>query len=311
MTQPSDKNVTWLIQTDLLKGTLSEKLPDVIRDLGYTVKIHPGKIQDYMDLYDSFGQLDEGSGPIICHGSQKFIRTCMQMPYYPGYYPQNDEEIKKLRPQVFMPNFDNKDLLNSNYFFVPIKELIRNSHYYCNLLKTNWLFVKDCETFKRFSAKSLYNGNYNNEGELQCQLTLYKDANHIDDDSLVLVSSTVENIISEHRFFIVDKQVVSYSTYRFNNILDIRIDVPQKALEFAERLAKQWSPCACFTLDVAMINYNNTMKDDDIETAEPRLIELNSFSCSGFYACDLEKTVIAVSEKTIKDYNDNQLIYNY
>lgn len=290
-----ETDVIWLVHTDLLKQTLSEKLPEIVKDLGYKLRTYSGPIQTIDDIQNTFGFLDEYAGPIICYGHQKFIKSCMKFPYYPGYYPQDSEELRLLRPQVFMTKYYQQDLLNNDYILVPIADLIRNYAFYYDMFDQEKLFVKDNTAFKRFSARALH------MAEAVEYLKLYKETHSINDESLVFLSSSKDNILSEHRFVVVDKKVAAHSTYRYNGITDIRIDVPQKALEFAERMAKIWQPCSAFTLDVAMIG-------TDLENAVPKMIELNSWSNAGLYACDLEKVVHAVSKQAYRDYQENQTI---
>lgn len=104
-----------------------------------------------------------------------------------------------------------------------------------------------------------------------------------------MIASEPCAIIAEYRFVVAGGQVVTGSQYRRDSQLDVRIDVRAECLELAQRAADLYSPAELFTLDVA-------------EAREgPRVIEYNSFSCSGLYACDGRKIVDAV-RNTVKPF---------
>ena len=279
-----ERHVTWVIDKTLLEGTFSENLPNVVIENGFRLITFTGDTNNY-DFFDLPGQgwMDEGSGPIIAYGCHRFIKEVYKLPWLPGAYPQPGDEEANLNAPVYMVKYPSETLLNNNFIFVPILEVIRNPEFFFKIFDTNQLFVKDAIAFKRFSAKVL------DRNEIVKYLSLYKDTHFIDDDSMILLSSH-KPILSEHRFVIVNSNVVAHSTYRYNDILDIRIDVPQEALDFAQDMAKIWSPAKCYTIDVAMT-----------ETG-PKILELNSFSCAGLYACDLQKVVLEVSRQAREDF---------
>ena len=276
-----EKYVTWVIDKTLLHGTQAEKLPDVVKENGYRLITFDGNPRNY-DLVDlPMGFMDEGSGPIIAYGCHRFIQEIFHQPWYPGAYPEQGEETRNLEVTTYMTKYDT--MLNKDYVLLPIMELIRNSEFIFKNFNTDQLFIKDALAFKRFAAKVV------TRKDIVDYLTLYKDTHHIEDSSLVLVSTT-KDILSEHRFVIVNRKPIAHSTYRYDGILDIRIDIPEEALKFAEEMAKIWSPCACYTMDIAMT------KDG------PKILEINSFSCAGLYACDLQTVVTEVSAQAREDY---------
>jgi hypothetical protein len=243
--------------------------------------------------------MDEGSGPIIAYGTHQFILKVAAQPWYPGSYPNTNAEIDALSPQHYMPHFPSEHLLNNDYVFVPIGEVIKNSSFFFNLFQTNQLFIKDNAVFKKIPAKVLTADN------IKGYLELYKDTHFIEDYELVLVSSPKE-IYSEHRFVIVEGKVVAQSTYMWKGSQYIIREVSEAALALAEKLAKTYKktkvtpeevtmPAGCYTMDIAMQGTN----DKDVV---PKLLELNSFSCAGLYACDLDAVVDAVTKKALLDY---------
>lgn len=284
--QFSEKDVTWIIDTTLLHGTLTEKLPQIVEDLGYKIITLFGNPNTYdLDQLPG-GFIDEGSGPVVAYGCINFILKSHSCPWLPGSYPQPGIETHNLCHLTYMQEFEKDKLLNRDYVVAPIKELIRNKDFFFKIFNTDQLFIKDVNAFKRFGAKVL---SY----EI---LEKYLEPHVEDNENNLVMIAEPKCIRSEHRFVIVNKEVVAYSTYNMNGVLDIRIDVPDKALHFAKDMAKVWQPCPCYTLDVAMTG------DGSFDDQEPKLLELNSFSCAGLYACDIEAVVKAVSKQSREDY---------
>jgi hypothetical protein len=116
---------------------------------------------------------------------------------------------------------------------------------------------------------------------------------HVMPEDLV-VAASARNIFRETRFVIVDGEVVSGSTYGWNGNGDIGLPIDEASIALARAVASNpWQPDRAYTCDVALV-------DDAGEKA--RLIELNSLSCAGLYACDLDKVVAAVSAAALDEW---------
>lgn len=282
--------VTWIIDSSIIDYTPSSNLPEIIRNLGHSVILHyvdknrPSTFNiDYM-LDTIF--IDEGTGPIIAYGCQNFIKRVKSEPWYPGTYPSQwlDDMRAILDTRIYMSKIPLDLFFNSNSIFVPISFLITSSAYLFELFKANELFVKDDVAFKQFPAKIVTKDNISE------YLEVYKSTQNIDASSFVLVS-TKKPIDSEHRFIIVDNKIVSHSTYMLNNEIIIYNEVPQKAIDFVNEILHKINISSdVYALDIAISN--------DI----PKILEINSFSCAGLYACNLEEIVKAVSAKASADF---------
>lgn len=286
-TKFSPEDVYWIIEADMLMGTLSERLGEVIINNGNRLLQIGGQITS--DIFNEVPFMDEGTGPILLYGSHRFIKAAMNQPWYPGTYPEGTAEaIAKLDTNRYMVRYADEDLLNANHVFACIDNVIRNPAFYYKILNTDQLFIKDTDAFKEFQAKVC------KQHEIVDYLKLAVDVNDMSPSSLIMLSPARE-ISSEHRFVIVDGTVVAHSTYMMNGCVDIRIDVPKEALALAKKLAKKYNPSSCYTLDIAMEGSN-------YKTSKPKLLEINSFSCAGLYACDLEAVVKAVNRQALEDY---------
>ena len=296
------QSVRWIVQKSMIEQNInSKKLPEVIKGLGYDVLLLEEPLYPDTDQLEDMPFFDEGSGPFVSYGSIQFIQRARKYPIYPGAYP--NEDFAKLNTNQWMVKYPSGDLLNYGVY-LPIQELINEPWKPFALFDSDGVFVKENLGFKRFAAKKV-----DMPKQLSEHLELYKDTQHINDYELVFVAPLRKDIISEHRFFIVNGEVVAGSTYRYDGVLDVRSDYPERAKEFANRMAKIYSPLNVFTLDVAMTGDLKAL--DNINDALPKLIEVNGFSSAGLYACNLETIVKSVSDQAFKDYVDLTPYYYY
>lgn len=91
-------------------------------------------------------------------------------------------------------------------------------------------------------------------------------------------------ITAEYRFVIVSGEVVTGSQYARAGRLDIRLDTDTACRDLAAEAASLYAPCDAFICDVA-------------ETENrPKVVEYNSFSAAGLYACDGGEIVRAMGK---------------
>lgn len=285
--------VTWIIDASIVENTLAENLPQIVKDLGHTAITHySGNKQfnhnDVDVITENF--MDEGNGPIIVYGCQMLAKAIRQQPWYPGTYPTQwaSNKFDLLNATSYMSSIPPELLLNSDYVFVPIQRLLNNPKIYFKMFKHMSVFVKDDNAFKRFPATILHTGNMSD------YLSFYKDMEHIDNNNLIMLSS-VKCVESEHRFVIVDKKIVSHSTYMQDSKISIFREVPQKAIDFVnENIDKINIVDAAYVLDIAISN------------GKPKVLEINSFSCADLYACDIEAVVREVSYRATLDFMSDE-----
>lgn len=95
------------------------------------------------------------------------------------------------------------------------------------------------------------------------------------DNELIVVSS-VKEITSEFRFFIVNNEVVGSSQYLDSGYYFLSNKIPTPATELANFVSTfHWQSDKAYVCDIAMLENC------------PKIIELNAFSASDFYLCDV------------------------
>lgn len=103
-------------------------------------------------------------------------------------------------------------------------------------------------------------------------------------DTLIQVSG-LKKIFSEHRFWVVKGTVVTSSTYKLGHAV-IYQALPADSMfqRFAQERIAEWQPHDAFVIDIA-------------DTEEGlKVIEINTLNSCGFYACDMQKLVMALED---------------
>lgn len=108
--------------------------------------------------------------------------------------------------------------------------------------------------------------------------------------SIVLISKP-RIIKAEYRFFVCGNEVVAGSQYRKDGQLSLTSVIDGNAQSFAQSLVSLYQPDKVYSLDICEAG------------GKFWLLELNSFSCAGLYACDASKLVQAVSIQAQLDYD--------
>src|SRR5262245_47494549 len=111
-------------------------------------------------------------------------------------------------------------------------------------------------------------------------------------DTLVVVAPP-RVIQCEWRLVIVDDLVVAGSQYRDQGAIRVIADCPSVVLQFAADVLRQvaWRPDRAFMLDICECD------------GQLFILELNSFSCSAWYACDIPAVVRAASAAASDEWN--------
>lgn len=109
------------------------------------------------------------------------------------------------------------------------------------------------------------------------------EANYIDGaiytpESEIVLSSP-KHIDSEYRLVVVGKKVVSGSQY----LPKKDPHIPARVIQFAESLAREWTPHDVFVMDICTI-------EDEL-----KVVECNCFNAAGLYKADMISVLTAVS----------------
>jgi hypothetical protein len=173
-------------------------------------------------------------------------------------------------------------LFNDRYAMATLKEVARNKFYFYGTLgKESSIFLRPDSGDKTFQAQLL---------DIQ-DLDRFVVENESEQHSLVLVS-TPKNIKGEYRFIVSPKGIIAHSTYRYQGLITKIPAVPKGATQKClEVINVGFHPDPVYCVDIAEDGDGNYW-----------LLELNSFSSCGLYACDKKAIVNQVTEIAMDEY---------
>jgi hypothetical protein len=224
------------------------------------------------------GSLPDLSGrPVMTYGSYAFVRHVLAavaptLPC-PGSFMRTDD----LAFHRFAAHIGDL-LLSDDFHLLPFAELKRRPP------PDRDVFVRPDKVTKSFTGFRIPADAF--EFEIGCLDRVAR----VGADELVVIAN-VKPIDLECRYVIADGKVVAKSTYGWDESFvpstrtDARCDAV--ALEVARR---DWQPDTVYTCDVALTE------------GRGRVVELNSFSCSGLYACDTDAVAKAVTASIVEEY---------
>ncbi len=280
------QNLTWLIE-EFDADENAAKIVDAVKAQGMEA------VLTKYAIYHDLNQLVPNTQNVLCVGTISLIRQLNKVPWVPGCFAN-------------FKNFDcanyysyyGKYMSNNDYFILPLAEFDRRADVVRDMLNTKFLFVRPCNGFKTFGGHVVY------EQKDIDYLTQKYPAN-----LLVLISSK-KILNSEYRVFVAGDKIITGSKYKSGTNVDyLQMHDPETIEgQFSQEAETQktiyrfvnkvlgeikYRPDPIFTIDVGMH-----------DVIGPRILELSSFSCSGWYESDINKLVKVGSELAMNEINE-------
>lgn len=264
-----DVRVRWLLQEDIFEENL-DPLREAILKSGAmcdVVKYYPfgsGKYENYF----------HGDEATIAYGSLELVKQLMRD--FPTNIPCAWCNLDNFKCSTYYAYFG-RFLVNADYTFLPKKEFERTFY-------GQSVFVRPDSGAKPFS------------GHVIRRWDDFDFASQFCEPHIMLVASEPKRINEEWRFVISQDGIVTGCRYMENGKLSVREGVNTDAYALAEKIAKNrygWAPDPLYVIDIARF--------DDKHFG---LMEVNSFSSSGFYACDVDKIVEAANQQAVEEWEE-------
>lgn len=270
--------VTWAIDTRVNEESLTG-FTKACRDQGH-------KLVELDSLIDNeyLGKFTEDECVVFRGSIDSVAQVKRELPCIPGVYC----DMEKFACTNYYAAFGS-GLLNNRYTILPYGDLLRcEDDLYRSFGLDNSLFIRPNRGNKVFTGQLLRKENF------------YRDiadghlGYHTIDPWELCVVSPPRNVTSEWRFVVVDNKIITGSQYMRDGKL---IDNPVECGEFEMTLAgcllmaADYSPHRVWVLDVCRAG----------GVGNPRVLEVNSFSCSGLYGCNTDKIVREVSRVALEE----------
>lgn len=267
----------WLLDNYLLERSVPDSglsFPEALLATGCEVSRH------CFDLRKRAlsGNLPDLPGrPVIAYGSYAFVRHVLSSAApavpRPGAYMRT-EELSFHRFAAHIGDL----LLNDDFHILPFAELKRRP------APNHDVFVRPDRVTKAFTGFRVPAATF--EFEINCLDRL----SGVGSDELVVVAGA-KTIDLECRYVIADGGVVAKSTYGWTDGFVPSAETDPRCDAVAVEVSRRdWQPDTVYTCDVALSG------------GRARVVELNSFSCSGLYACDTDAVARAVTACVIDEY---------
>jgi hypothetical protein len=180
-----------------------------------------------------------------------------------------------------------KYLFNDLYIMLPRAEVERQIDWLYQKCfgQQEDLFFRPSSGLKPWTAGLFSRERFNSD---------WKWAKEFSEPDSPVVVSTPKVLKTEWRFVCTKGEVITGCQYGCFDKFAPAKGYPEKAKDLALEISLIYQPDPVFIIDICQAN------DDKYY-----LMELNSFSCGGLYACDVEKIVKRVSEIAVKEYVEN------
>ncbi|HKB37616.1 MAG TPA: ATP-grasp domain-containing protein [Gemmataceae bacterium] len=261
----------WLIEAGVY-GAEADPLLAEIRRQGMT-----GEVVPHQSLKKGSAPVIEGEplAPEACvigYGTFPFARQIqLHHPWVPGAWCN----AENLDCSVYFAHFE-KFLLNQHHAILPGIEAIRQvDSLFSKFGNNDEVFARPTSCHKLFVGRRITRDSF----ATALAPTRY------DPESLVVIAAP-KPLGTEWRLVVIGDRVIAASQYARSGTRDITPGCPEEVRSFSERMLSEvrWRPDPIFMMDIC--------------ESEGRLwlVELNSFSCSWLYRCDLTAVVAEASE---------------
>lgn len=253
----------WILQDNIFNEEAFDQLEKTLARLDLSYSIH--KVIPFIGELSPEPNLSTDN--VICIGSYSMRHYAKVKGWNPGVFDLEpfDFAVQLINWEDHMLNADSVITTFENAVFAHPE-----------------MFIRPVEDSKVFAGMVIGRSEFNEWREKVCNL----EDNHGTSltKSTWIQVSPIKKIYSEHRFWIVKGQIVSASTYKTGNRVAYS-PLPESIYhEFVRDRVSEWQPHDAFVIDVA--DTPNGIK----------VIEINTLNSCGFYACDIQRLVMALEE---------------
>jgi hypothetical protein len=217
---------------------------------------------EIVKLYDGSLEPDiTPPNPVIMMGSLGLRSVSDKRGWFPGHFHNENFDFSVWRVHY------GEHLLNHDSFVCKFGEVT---------FQEKRFFARPTQDTKTFSGKIFDWAEFT---EFQSQ----KHYTKLNSETLISISP-IKEISQEYRFFVVDGEVLTGSQYKLNGKGYLSVYIDDDIFEFAQKMVSIWQPSRAFVIDVCR------------SAIGLKIVEFNTFNCSGIYLCDVQKIIMAIEE---------------
>lgn len=258
---------TWVLQSNFLNIDQMTHFAVALREL--EIPFVDVAVIPFSD--DFVTPIDIQDPKIVPYGSTSLIKNAKRRGWSGVYF--NEETF---RADEWVKHRD--DMLNHDSVFMTVGEA---AEIFASKPKDDVYFIRPVKDLKEF------NGTVTDCAEISRWMTSVESGNFSFSADTVVAIAPPKEIQMEWRHFVVDRKVVTSSSYRFKGMKLVRRELDKATLEEAQSFADKWLP------------HDNCVMDLALTPDGVKVIEFNCLNGSGFYYHDIKALVRAVT-----DYED-------
>lgn len=276
------KNILWVLEDNIYKDYGYVRFVEMLQRMGEKVTfVKPVPFTNILlpqgfikpedrDINESDGIKIESEDPVVCFGSMGLRRIAIAQGLKPGKFGSGIFHYSDWKE-----GFGAENILNPDSIIGRVQD-------FKGYVPEESVFVRPTKDDKALSGTVM---------DPQAFADWIEKYSGVDPDPMIvamlnriteILIAPTKQIYSEARFFVVDGKVVAGSMYKRGTMVKPDANVDQAIWRFAQSMVYQYCPEDAFVMDIA-------------ETPDGfKVIELNDFNCSGFYACDVQYIIEAV-----------------
>jgi hypothetical protein len=268
---------TWLVEADVFKVE-SEALLAALRRHGFPVQVvRPAALHRLAELGGL--ALDEPAC-VLFHGTWPVLR---HLQLHSRWTPAGWHHLANLDCVGYYPHFG-RFLLNQRYAMLPGVEAVRQQDWLFALFgRDDEVFVRPTGSTKLFTGRCIPRDDF---------ATALAPARY--DPATLVVIAAPRVLQCEWRLVVAGDEVLAGCQYALGGEARFATDCPDSVAQFAQAMlaAVPWRPDPIFMMDLG---------ESD---GQLYLLELNSFSCSGLYVCELDRVVAVAGELARREWEN-------
>lgn len=260
---------TWIVQSNFLDVNQINPLAEALRE--FDIPFFDVGVIPFSDQFIT--EVDVTDSNVIPYGSTTLMKIAEKRGWNGLFFDRST-----FRADVW--NKNRSDMLNSDAEFMTVREAMNE---FANRPKDSTWFIRPIEDLKQF------NGTMTSAEEITRWMSSVESGNFSFDENVVVAVSKPKQIKMEWRYFVVNRKIVTGSSYRFNGLRLTRREEDPKVLAEAQKFADGWLPHETVVMDLALT-------EDGL-----KVVEFNCLNASGFYYHNIRDFA-----KSVTEYMDNK-----
>jgi hypothetical protein len=260
-------NITWVVENNRFEERGYDNLLGILNQLCYRyqdVRVFQGEVvQVHQNYIVPDAQLNP---PIVVLGSWNLVLAAIKAGWKPGVFLNSNFRMTEIAKhyEVLNPDFEIRNLLTPGDL-------------------PNEFFAKPDNDGKIFAGQVFTWSSFH--------IMRDKLLGYGVDINVPIIICPIRETLFEYRLFVVDGKIVACSQYKEGLRKVTNPKIPFSVFHFVETQIEKWKPAPCFVIDVALVPEGPTYK----------VIEVNCINCSGFYDCNVEDIVNALSSYILRE----------